>query len=116
MPSKPEITPEMIEAAAVHLCRTHPNYSQWHMPGDEPRKWRSSGGAVYDTNELTPGSANVLRNCVRIALEAVYPLIAEREREACAKVAELWEAHGDYYDDGQKHEIAAAIRSRGDAG
>lgn len=31
--------------------------------------------------------------------------------EAAVKVADEWQATGDFYDDGQKHAIAAAIRA-----
>lgn len=53
----------------------------------------------------------------REALQAAVPFLSqpsaarELALEEAAKIAETWSAYGDYYDDGQKHEIAAAIRA-----
>lgn len=53
------------------------------------------------------------RDPLRAALEAVLPLIASQEREACAKIVEQCGLDPKHPQQGHPKNIAAAIRARG---
>jgi len=93
-----ELPEAMVERVARSIVRTSRNYDIYHMPGDEPRQWRPSGGAIFQTTPLPMGSAERVRTTARAALEAAGVgdlLEALREAVALAVAASLFLAQDE---------------------
>lgn len=65
---------DMVERVARAIFLERPDLEQWHWPGDAPRKWKSPGGALYDSHTLPHCTATGIRAQARAAIEATqYP-------------------------------------------
>jgi hypothetical protein len=69
-PQQAGVTEAMVDAACIAICRTSPNYSTHHFPGDEPREWRAQSGFRAMTHPLWGKSVEILRDVARAALTA----------------------------------------------
>ena len=64
---------ELIERVAQQLCETDRNYRTFHMPGFPSRKWKSPGGAVYDTHPLSEDAAERQKEKARAVVDLMMP-------------------------------------------
>lgn len=73
---------DMIERVARAIFYKRTDLEQWHWPTDPPRKWRSPGGALYDSNPIPNGTADRTRDQARAAVEAMREPTQEMHDQA----------------------------------
>ena len=66
-----DYTEDEIERAARAAFYERTDLAQWHWPGDEPRKWKSPGGGMFDSNPLPQSTMDMTVLQAKAALSSV---------------------------------------------
>lgn len=107
--------PDLVDQVAQVLCETDRNYFSRHIPGFPSRKWKSPGGAVYDTSPLCGGTLERQRTKARAVIALV---LEEAARAAEATMANSVSCFEHASNSAPRQAVKTAIRAlipKGDA-